>query len=102
MCPAQIWKGYTYNIENSSRVTTEDLAVLAAGYMGVYEADGGGGHVYRRFQLVPCLPGLWARCGYRIISSNADGLHSEDVDVGPTIGVARHSNSGHQLMFPPA
>ena len=79
-----LWKGYTYNIENSTRVTTEDLAILAAGYMGVYEADGGGGHVYRRFQLVPCLPHL-ARCQYRIISSNADGLHSEDVDIGPQI-----------------
>eukprot|EP01047_Picozoa_sp_COSAG01_P008036 COSAG01_NODE_311_length_19072_cov_73.511727_24_plen_445_part_00 len=72
-----VWKGYTYNVENSTRVTTEDLAVHATGYMGVYEADGGGGHVYRRFSLVP-------RNG-RIISSNADGLHSEDVDVGPTI-----------------
>ena len=35
----------------------------ATGYMGVYEADGEGGHTYRRFSLVP-------RNG-RIISSNA-------------------------------
>lgn len=33
--------------------------------------------MYRRFSLVP-------RNG-RIISSNADGIHSEDLDVGPTI-----------------
>ena len=70
-----IWKGYNYNVANSSRVTTEDLAVHATGYMGVYEADGEGGHVYRRFSLVP-------RNG-RIISSNADGLHSEDLDGEP-------------------
>ena len=70
-----IWKGYNYNVANSSRVTTEDLAVHATGYMGVYEADGPGGHVYRRFSLVP-------RNG-RIISSNADGLHSEDLDGEP-------------------
>lgn len=74
---SSIWKGFMYNVVNSTRVTTEDLAVHATGYMGVYEADGGGGHVYRRFSLVP-------RNG-RIISSNADGLHSEDLDVGPTI-----------------
>ena len=72
-----IWKGFMYNVANSSRVTTEDLAVHATGYMGVYEADGGGGHTYRRFSLVP-------RNG-RIISSNADGIHSEDLDKGPTI-----------------
>lgn len=74
---SSIWKGFMYNVVNSTRVTTEDLAVHATGYMGVYEADGGGGHVYRRFSLVP-------RNG-RIISSNADGIHSEDLDVGPTI-----------------
>ena len=74
---SSIWKGFMFNIANSSSVTTEDLAVHATGYMGVYEADGGGGHIYRRFSLVP-------RNG-RIISSNADGIHSEDLDVGPTI-----------------
>jgi|EP01046_Picozoa_sp_COSAG06_P008390 hypothetical protein len=74
---SSIWKGFMYNVANSSSVTTEDLAIHATGYMGVYEADGGGGHVYRRFSLVP-------RNG-RIISSNADGIHSEDLDVGPTI-----------------
>ena len=50
---SSIWKGFTYNVVNSTRVTTEDLAVHATGYMGVYEADGGGAHVYRRFSLVP-------------------------------------------------
>ena len=72
-----VWKGFTYNIENSTAITTEDLAIHASGYMGVYEADGGGGHVYRRFTLAP-------RNGM-IIAANADGIHSSNCDRGPTI-----------------
>ena len=71
------WKGFTYNIENSTSVTTEDLAIHATGYIGVYEADGGGGHVYRRFTLAP-------RHGM-IVAANADGFHSSNCDRGPTI-----------------
>lgn len=72
-----VWKGFTYNIENSTSVTTEDLAIHATGYFGVYEADGGGGHVYRRFTLAP-------RHGM-IVAANADGFHSSNCDRGPTI-----------------
>ena len=45
--------------------------------VGVGEMDGGGGHTYRRLQIVPR--------GGRIIDCNADGLHSSDVDRGPTL-----------------
>lgn len=70
-------EGVHNNIENATAVTTEDLAIHAAGYSGVYEADGGGGHVYRRFTLAP-------RNGM-IIAANADGIHSSKCDEGPTI-----------------
>ena len=72
-----LWRGFSYVIANSSRVTTQDLAIHAAGDMALFEGDGGGGHVYRRLQVVP-------RNG-RIISSNADAFHSSDLERGPTL-----------------
>ena len=70
-----IWRGFTYVISNSSRVTTQDVAVHAGGYMAIQEMDGPGNHVYRNVQLVP-------RNG-RLLSSNADGFHSSDMDHAP-------------------
>lgn len=72
-----VWKGFMYTVANSSAVLTEDVAIHAAGDMAVQEMDGGGGHVYRRLQIVP-------RNG-RLISSNADAFHSSDLDQGPTL-----------------
>merc|ERR1712166_136531 len=71
------WLGYGYGIANSSQVTTQDMAIRASPYMGASETDGPGGHVYRNFSIAPG-PG-------RLLSVNADGIHSEDVDVGPLI-----------------
>lgn len=70
-----IWRGFTYVVSNSSRVITQDVAVHAGGYMAIAEMDGRGGHVYRRVQLIP-------RNG-RLLSSNADGFHSSDMDYAP-------------------
>ena len=71
------WLGYGYGIGNSSKITSQDMAIRASPYMAASETDGGGGHVYRNFTVAPG-PG-------RLISVNADGIHSEDVDVGPLI-----------------
>jgi hypothetical protein len=81
------WLGFTYGIANSSRVTTRDVVIRASPYSAVLELDGPGGHVYRNVSVSPG-PG-------RLISVNADGIHSEDVDVGPvplTLTLARHPN----------
>jgi len=48
-----IWRGFTYVVANSSRVTTQDVAVHAGGYMAIQEMDGEGDHMYRNVQLVP-------------------------------------------------
>jgi hypothetical protein len=71
------WLGHHYTIGNSSHVTTQDVTIRASPYMAAFEVDGHGGHVYRNVSVVPG-PG-------RLISVNADGIHSEDVDVGPLI-----------------
>ena len=72
-----LWRGFSFVIANSSGAVIQDLAVHAAGDMAVFEGDGGGGHTYRRLQVVP-------RNG-RLISSNADAFHSSDMDMGGTL-----------------
>ena len=72
-----IWRGFTYVVSNSSRVTTQDLAVHAAGYMAIAELDGPGDHAYRNVKVVP-------RNG-RLLSSNVDGFHSADMDHAPLL-----------------
>jgi hypothetical protein len=41
----------TYNILNSSNVTSEDITIYKAPYFVVTAFNGGGGHVFRRFHL---------------------------------------------------
>jgi len=65
-------------VANSTRVTTQDVAIRASGYMAVSEIDGHGEHTYLNVSVTPG-PG-------RLITVNADGFHSEDVDHGPLIG----------------
>jgi len=78
------WLGYAYGIGNSSRVTSQDMAIRASPYMACSETDGYGGHVYRNFSVAPGRG--------RLLSVNADGIHSEDVDVGPLIEDSRISH----------
>jgi hypothetical protein len=78
------WLGHHYTIGNSSHVTTQDVAIRASPYMATFEVDGHGGHAYRNVSVTPG-PG-------RLISVNADGIHSEDVDVGPLIENCRISH----------
>jgi hypothetical protein len=79
-----VWKGFSWATSNSTAVTVEDLTIYASGYTSVFEGDGGGGHVYRRLNLVP-KPG-------RLISCNADGLHSSDLDVAPVVEDSHFAN----------
>ena len=94
-----IWKGFTYNIANSSRVITEDLAIHPLDTWGCMRWTDQWARVPPLFIMgtirfrQPHLCCTGAHKGLymqvprngRIISSNADGLHSEDLDAGPTI-----------------
>lgn len=43
--------GITYNLLNSSDVTSEDITIVKAPFFSVTAFNGGGGHVFRRFHL---------------------------------------------------
>lgn len=76
--------GHTYVVGNCSQMRTEALTIRAAGWMAVYEVDGEGGNVYDSITIEPG-PGY-------LIGSNADGFHSTDVAVGPTLTNSRLTN----------
>ena len=44
-------QGITYNLLNSSDVTSEDITIYKAPFFSVTAFNGGGGHIFRRFNL---------------------------------------------------
>eukprot|EP01052_Picozoa_sp_SAG31_P017745 SAG31_NODE_1227_length_9239_cov_29.041904_5_plen_632_part_00 len=74
---AYLWGGFSYTIANSTRVLTEDVTIRATGWLVFGEFDGVGNNTYRRVRA-EAAPG-------RPMASNADGIHSADVEIGPTI-----------------
>jgi hypothetical protein len=72
-----MWQGFNYVVANSSQCVTEDLTILSSGYIAIQEVDGEGGHIYDNVRIEPSAG--------RFVASTADGFHSTDVDVGPTL-----------------
>ena len=72
-------KGFTWRCANCSGVVAENVTIWAGGNMGFLEVGGPGGNVYRRVSITrkPGSAGLMAL--------NADGFHSSDVGIGPTL-----------------
>lgn len=80
--------GYTYNVANSSQVTTHDLSVFAASNKAITEFDGEGGHIYERVKLIR-KPG-----SDRLLAANSDAFHSSGCRAGPRLSECELSYSG--------
>lgn len=73
--------GITYNVWNSTRVTSEDVTILRAPFFAVTAFNGGGGHVFRRFRL-PSGTADPGPCPYR---HQRDAFHFSDLRQGVTL-----------------
>lgn len=71
------YKGQSWTVYNSTRITTQDVSLYGSGNFAVLEWGGEGAHVYRRLILSRYLDNL--------LSSNCDGFHSFSVGQGGTI-----------------
>ena len=85
-------RGITWDIENSSQITTEAVTIHAGGNMGFHEDGGAGGHAYRGVKIVrrPGSAGL--------LALNADGFHSSSVGKGPTLLDSEISFTGDDFL----
>lgn len=81
--------GYTYLLHNATRVTSINITIHAASFMGFTEFDGRGGHVYQGCRLVRQPPNFAQRWGSNSVTpmwaANADAFHSSGVKNGPTL-----------------
>eukprot|EP00040_Diaphanoeca_grandis_P042547 m.265273 g.265273 ORF g.265273 m.265273 type:complete len:555 (+) comp60984_c0_seq1:250-1914(+) len=85
-------RGSTWQCFNCSEVLVEDVTIHAGGNMGFHENLGKGGNVYRRVKIGrnPTSNGLMAL--------NADGFHSSDMEVGPTLEDSEISFTGDDFV----
>lgn len=73
--------GLTYLLTNSSAIVTERLTIYGAGNMALVEDRGTCGHRWLGVQVVR-RPG---RQPTPLLASNADGFHSSNCRLGPTL-----------------
>jgi len=72
-------RGITWNILNSSAITTDGVSIHAGGNMGFHEQGGAGGNKYTSVTIA-------RKAGSAgLLALNADGFHSSDVGVGPAL-----------------
>ena len=96
-------KGVTWHIQNSTNVTTRNIAIHSSSMFGLSEFDGGGQHTYEHVylgrrqhltdpttQLCGKPPG---RLCFDVLSSNADAFHSSGCRRGPTLRNVTLSNN---------
>lgn len=75
-------------LDNSSNVTLNQTVVNASTSFAFFERGGDGGNTYNGVQVTPgSTPAGGTQA--RLLSSNADGIHSKSVSVGPTISQAQ-------------
>ena len=82
--------GITYECLNCSACATEDVTIHAGGNMGFLERGGEGGNTYRRLTI--------ERVDDRLLALNADGSHSTDVGVGPTLEDVSIGHTGDDVV----
>ena len=85
-------KGFTWQCSNCSAVKAVGVTIHAGGNMGFLETDGAGGNVYQDVAITrrPGSAGLMAL--------NADGFHSSDLGVGPTLQDSEISFTGDDFV----
>ena len=85
-------KGLTWHCQNCSSVVADNVTIHGGGNMGFLETGGAGGNHYRGISIVrkPSSPGLMAL--------NADGFHSSDVGIGPTLEDSIISYTGDDFL----
>ena len=85
-------RGITWDIYNSSNITTKDVTIHAGGNMGFHERAGYGGNVYRNVSIIrkPGSTGL--------LALNADGFHSDSVGKGPLLEDSEISYTGDDFV----
>ena len=85
-------RGYTWNIMNSSKITTENVTIHAGGNMGFHESFGKGGNIYNSVAIK-------RRAGSNhLLALNADGFHSSCVEKGPTLQNSEISFTGDDFL----
>lgn len=62
----------------------ENVTIYSAPHMGIVEADGGGGNIYRNVKIIPGDPPAGAT-RERLLSANADAFHSASMERGPIL-----------------
>ena len=85
-------RGETWHLLNSSSITTKQVYIHAGGNMGFLEQLGAGGNVYDGVKIVR-RPG-----STDLLALNADGFHSSDVGVGPTLIDSEISFTGDDFL----
>jgi hypothetical protein len=79
--PTQIPHGLL--LQDSNKVTLQDVRVHASTSFGVFER-GGGGNTFNNIQVVPG-PTPMGASEPRLLSANADGFHSKHTSIGPSV-----------------
>ena len=85
-------KGFTWQCLNCSLVTADSITIHAGGNMGFLENGGAGGNVYRNVSIVR------KRGSPHLMALNADGFHSSDVGIGPTLVDSEISFTGDDFL----
>lgn len=69
----------TYQVINSTRITTNDVAIYSSCNMAFYELGGQGGNIYNRISVTT------RQNDTRYLASNFDAFHSEGAVLGPAV-----------------
>ena len=85
-------RGYTWHCVGCSSVAAVNVTIHGGGNMGFLETDGPGGNLYSHVAIrrKPAWDGLMAL--------NADGFHSSDMGVGPTLVDSQISFTGDDFV----
>ena len=87
--------GITYNVFNSSSVLSEDITIFRAPFFAVTAFNGGGGHIFRRFNLPGGIVPDPGPCPY---PHQRDAFHFSDMRRGVTLEDSVASDFGDDFF----
>ena len=84
----------TYQVINSTRVTTNDVTIYSSCNMAFYELGGGGNNIYNQIRVTTTQN----EDDLRYLSSNFDAFHSEGTILGPTVSNSYFKHIGDDFF----
>jgi hypothetical protein len=82
----------TYQVINSSFITTRNVSIHSSCNMAFYELGGGGGNIYDNIHVTTRQDDI------RYLASNFDAFHSEGTMIGPSVTNSYFSHIGDDFF----